>query len=331
MQTGAIETIFSLARDVPPPEPDLDRIAPDSLQSAALAQGSIRRVCSLRKISEAGAVLHTDTPLDIGEKITLELMSGHTLRGTVEWCRGSGAGLRFDGPLDVFAVIARNLVNQPGERRRLPRVELACELHIRSRAGMEVAKTRDISQGGAKIETGLALELDEPIQVTIQGLGTISGIVCWRKDGLAGIAFAPELGWQELMPWLRQARDAARRARPERIAPPPPPPQFRPAPAPAQDQAEPAGNAVHLNIPARVREGNNRWKIEVASVTTRQIEFDSFAALRLGTLLWLALPGLEGWSARVVKLEGFRFTCEFTHPLHPAVLERIVTMTHEDI
>ena len=325
MQNGAVETIFSLARDVPPPEPDLDRVGPDSLQSAALAQGSIRQLCSLRKISEAGAILHTDTPLNVGEKISLELMSGHTLRGTVEWCRGSGAGLRFDGPLDVFAVIARNLVNQPGDRRRLPRVELTCELRIRSRAGMEVATSRDISQGGAKIETGLVLERDEPVEVTIDGLGTLSGVVCWRKDGLAGIAFSPELGWQELMPWLRQARDAAPQARPARA--PTTRPIFAPT-APAQSESD--ANGVLLNIPARVREGNNRWKIEVASVTTRQIEFDSFAALRLGTLLWIALPGLEGWSARVVKLEGFRFTCEFTHPLHPAVLERILTAPQAD-
>lgn len=325
IQNGVIETIFSLARDVPPPEPDPGRIDLDSLQSASLAQGSIRQICSLRKISEAGAILHTDTPLHVGEKISLELVSGHTLRGTVEWCCGSGAGLRFDGPLDVFAVIARNLVNQPGERRRLPRVELACELRIRARAGIEVATTRDISQGGAKIETGLALEPDEPVEVTIEGLGSIGGVVRWRKDGLAGIEFSPELGWQELMPWLRQARDLARRVRPEPAAPAVPifTPKVR-----TQDPPDLAGKAVHLNIPARVREGNNRWKIEVASVSTRQIEFDSFAALRLGTLLWLALPGLEGWSARVVKLEGFRFTCEFTHPLHPAVLERMLSMEH---
>jgi hypothetical protein len=207
-------------------------------------------------------------------------------------------------------------------------VELACELRIRARAGIEVATTRDISQGGAKIETGLALEPDEPVEVTIEGLGSIGGVVRWRKDGLAGIEFSPELGWQELMPWLRQARDLSHRARPARVTPVMP---IAPAPwqVPAQDPPDLAGKAVHLNIPARVREGNNRWKIEVASVNTRQIEFDSFAALRLGTLLWLALPGLEGWSARVVKLEGFRFTCEFTHPLHPAVLERMLSMPRE--
>jgi hypothetical protein len=321
MQTTAVETIFTLARDLPAPDFDAGRVDPASLQSAALARGSIRRLCSLRKISEAGAILHCDTPLDVGETISLELMSGHTLRGIVNWSHGSSAGLRFDTPLDVFAVIARNLVNQAGERRRLPRVELAIELRIRARAGMEVATTRDISQGGAKIETGLALELDEPVDVTIDGLGSISGLVCWRDGRLAGISFAPELGWQQLMPWLRQVRDAGQRARPRTVAP-----TRRPDPSLPPEAQDLGESAVQLNIPARVREGNNRWKIDVASVTTRQVEFDSYAALRLGTLLWLALPGLEGWSARVVRMEGFRYTCEFTHPLHPAVLERMLAM-----
>jgi hypothetical protein len=60
-------------------------------------------------------------------------------------------------------------------------------------------------------------------------------------------------------------------------------------------------------------------------LTTRAVEFDSFVPLRLGTLLWIVLPGLEGWPARIVAVDGYRFTCEFTQPLHPAVLERILS------
>lgn len=67
-----------------------------------------------------------------------------------------------------------------------------------------------------------------------------------------------------------------------------------------------------------------RWRIDVESLTTRTVQFESFAPLRLGTLLWIVLPGLEGWPARIVANEGYRFTCEFTQPLHPAVLERVL-------
>ena len=76
--------------------------------------------------------------------------------------------------------------------------------------------------------------------------------------------------------------------------------------------------------PCGNREGTRRWNIDVGSLTARTVEFDCFAALRLGTLLWIVLPGLEGWPARIVAIDGYRFTCEFTQPLHPAVLERIL-------
>ncbi len=83
---------------------------------------------------------------------------------------------------------------------------------------------------------------------------------------------------------------------------------------------------VQLNLHARVREGTRRWGIDVSAITTRSVTFDSFAALGTGSLLWIVLPGLEGWPARIVSVEGYRYTCEFTQPLHPAVLERILEM-----
>ena len=60
---------------------------------------------------------------------------------------------------------------------------------------------------------------------------------------VAGIAFQPELAWQELMPWLKARR----------VAPEPdfyvPPPETGPVP-PIQS----AEGSVQLNLPARVRE-----------------------------------------------------------------------------
>jgi hypothetical protein len=98
--------------------------------------------------------------------------------------------------------------------------------------------------------------------------------------------------------------------------------------SPASPGALGAGQAgsVQLNLPARVREGTRRWTIDVASLSARGVEFDCYAALRLGTLLWIVLPGLEGWPARIVAIDGYRFSCEFTQPLHPAVLERVLAI-----
>lgn len=313
-----MDTVYSLSGDVPPIEPPVDEVDEAALQRASLAGGSIRRICLIRKIASAGAVLHADMPTEEGQRLELELETGEHLAGVITWRRGCEIGLRFDHPIDVLPILARNLVSQTGERRRMPRVEVSCQALLEAGAQRELVLVRDIAQGGAKIETPFPLAPEDSITVTPEGLRPVDAVVRWVNGHTAGVAFEPELGWQELMPWLKARRDA------------PPVDFLAPAsstvPADALREASAAGAAggVQLNLPAKVREGTRRWQIDVGSLTQHRVEFDCYAALRLGTLLWIVLPGLEGWPARIVAVDGYRFTCEFTQSLHPAVLERVL-------
>lgn len=313
-----METIYSLSGDVPPVD-DVAEADTIGLWSGALTSGSIRQVCSIRKLSAGGAIVHVDGPVTLGEKLDLELMTGEQLVGTIAWWRGSEVGLRFDAPIDVFAVIAQDIVSQPGERRRMPRVELVVQALLETANGTELVTTRDISQGGAKLDVPFRLKAEERVLITLDGLPPQPGVVRWSADHVAGIAFVPELRWQELMVWLKDRRRHKREA-PLAAAEPAPPPAVEP------EQVE---EGVQLNLPARVREGTRRWSIDVNTITTRTVTFDSFAVLGMGSLLWIVLPGLEGWPARIVSCDGYRFTCEFTQPLHPAVLERVLTLAKE--
>ena len=322
-----METVYSLSGEMPPVEGRSEEDPESSLKAGALVRGSIRQVCAVRRISAGGAVLHLDLPVEPGERLGLDLMSGQKLEGIVVARQGSEVGIRFDEPIDVFAIIARDIVSQPGERRRMPRVELACPALLETVSSSGLVTTRDVSQGGAKIATPIRLKPDEPVMITMEGFRPIEAIVRWAEDGVAGLAFEPELPWQELMPWLKARRDAMPAAESEYSRRSGAAMPVLPAPAPAAaDPNGPADGSVQLNLPARVREGTRRWSIEVASITTRSVAFDSFAALRLGTLLWIVLPGLEGWPARIVAVDGYRYSCEFTQPLHPAVLERILAL-----
>jgi hypothetical protein len=318
MESVRVETVYSLSGEVPPVDGAFEADE-TGLWPGALTSGSIRLVCSIRKISAGGAVLHVDQPVDVGDRLELELMTGEQLAGTIAWRRGSEAGLRFDAPVDVFAIIAQDIVSQPGERRRMPRVETVCAALLETERGTELVSTRDISQGGVKVDIPFKLVPEERVLITIEGLPPAQGVVRWSDHEVAGIAFLPELRWQELMLWLKERRKAVPAAlvAPDRAAP------ARPAIEPGAEEG------VQLNLPARVREGTRRWSIDVASITTRSVTFDSFAALGLGSLLWVVLPGLEGWPARIVAVDGYRFTCEFTQPLHPAVLERILALANE--
>jgi hypothetical protein len=319
LESVSVETVYSLSGEVPPVDMPIE--ADDiGLWPGALTVGTVRQVCSIRKISAGGAVVHVDQDIEAGERLELELMTGEQLGGTIAWRRGLEVGLRFDAPVDVFAIIAQDIVSQPGERRRMPRVETICSALLESAARTELVTTRDISQGGVKIDVPFALVPEERILLTVEGLPAIPGVVRWSRENVAGIAFLPELRWQELMLWLKGRRTADPQA---------------PIAAPGVDAPEPAAPdpgaeaGVQLNLPARVREGTRRWSIDVAAITTRSVTFDSFAALGLGSLLWIVLPGLEGWPARIVTVESYRYTCEFTQPLHPAVLERILALAKE--
>jgi hypothetical protein len=307
-----LDTVYSLSGEVPTMAPPDDPGA--FFQPGALVLGSVRQICQIRKLGAGGAVLHADLPIDEGARLELELEEGEPLVGTVAWRQGSEIGLKFDRAVDILPIIARNLASQPGERRRMPRIEIACPALLEHDGRTELAALRDIAQGGVKIETPHPLPQDLRVTVTPEGLHPVEGVVRWVNGRVAGIAFARELSWQELMPWLRlrsQLPDAE-------LAPP------RPSPALPAESAPPDAPSVQLNLSARVREGLRRWTIDVDSLDSRSVSFESYAPLRLGTLLWVVLPGLEGWPARIVANEGYRFTCEFTQPLHPAVLERIL-------
>ena len=312
-----LDTVYSLSGDVPPIEAAVEEVDESVLQPGSIVLGSIREVCLIRKISSGGAVLHADLPIEEGRRLELELETGEHLAGTIAWRRGSEVGLRFDDPIDVLPILARNLVSQPGERRRMPRVEMFCPARLEAGSRAVLVTIRDIAQGGAKIEASLALEPEDRVVLTPDGLRAITSIVRWSAGNVAGLAFDPELEWQELMPWLSRRRS---------VQPPDrgPPPELVTAAQIAGGSAPREPGSVQLNLPARVREGTRRWSIDVASLSARNVEFDCYAALRLGTLLWIVLPGLEGWPARIVGIDGYRFTCEFTQPLHPAVLERVL-------
>jgi hypothetical protein len=317
-----LETIYSLSGDVPAADAGQESHDDVSLWPGALTSGSLRHACSIRKISAGGAILHCDHDVEIGERLELELMNGEHLAGHVAWRRGGEVGLSFDSQIDVFAIIAQDIVSQPGERRRMPRVELVCSALLDVEGRTHAVTTRDVSQGGAKLDVPFALAPEQKVTVTLEGLRPVDGVVRWSAGTLSGIAFLPELRWQELMLWLKERRNDAFH---HKTAP------FAPAPAPADVTAplQDGDQGVSLNLPARVREGTRRWQIDVASITTRSVAFDSFAALRIGSLLWIVLPGLEGWPARIVSVAGYRFTCEFTQPLHPAVLERVLALAKE--
>ncbi len=314
------ETIFSLEEGVPRAAPaDATGGTPRAgLQAGAIARGSLRELCFLRKVTPLGAELAVLSPVKVGERLDLSLLTGDKLSGEVDWVRGDAVGLRFDAAADVFGLITRNLVQQPGDARAMPRVELHVPAMLEVAGRHHFVDVINLSGGGVGIAGREALPPNAPVTLLLDQLPPISGTIRWQRGEAAGIAFDVPLGWETLMPWLRRQRQAATAA-PGKAA-------QAAATVPAPPTAGPADGSIGLNLAARVREGSRRWTIEVKSIDTHQVRFISYAALEPGRMFWISLPGLAGWPSRITDVEGDQVTCAFTQPLHPAVLERVLAM-----
>jgi len=162
------------------------------------------RQCSIRSISALGATLCGEVANTPGEEVALELATGQRPAGTIEWARSGEAGIRFKQPIDMLALINRNLVSQPSERRAMPRIELRCGLYVKWAANLEPATLRNISSRGLQLEGDALPPRGTFVGLFVEGLNISAGEVVWRKDNLAGIELLEELSWTSIIPWIRE-------------------------------------------------------------------------------------------------------------------------------
>ena len=64
--------------------------------------------------------------------------------------------------------------------------------------------------------------------------------------------------------------------------------------------------------------------VAIKNISTHGFQAEVFETFNVAERVWLTLPGLEGWEARVAWSEAYRVGCKFMQPLHPAVLNIIL-------
>lgn len=305
----ASSTIISLASDFPAAEPLA--LGASDLDLATLTGDGIALPCSIRKLNAAGATLHHDAGLTEGDALSLTLASGQAIPGTIAWVTGETAGFLFDEAIDVVGTVARSLASLPAERRQMPRIELHQTVSFNHKGAVEFTRSRNLSQGGAAIESSRVLLPGDAVQVSFDGLRPIDGAIRWSHQGQAGIEFDEALPWQVLMPWLRQVQQTP--AHPIRTGG-----GVFPVPGMIPD-----AHAIQLDAPARVREGQRWWNVQLRGLTSQLVEFETRAPLTHGMPLWIALPHIGGAPASVIEGERHRYLCEFRLPLRPSDLSLI--------
>lgn len=174
------------------------------LDSVAIFDSGYRKECLLRNVSAIGATITGELGLEPGTQVSLELPTGQRPKATTDWVNGSEAGLRFDQPVSVILLINRQLLRQPVERRRVPRVE------IRARAWVEVAgafieaTVQNISSHGVQIQAAELPAIGSQVRLFVEGLNIPPAKVVWKEGNAAGLELCAELPWAAIILWIRE-------------------------------------------------------------------------------------------------------------------------------
>lgn len=200
------ETAFSFSRQVPqPPERRRNERHLTILRVGTLICEDQRELCLIRNISAGGLMAHVYSALDAGRRVTVELKTNQQIQGLVVWTDGANAGIEFDAPIDVAELLANPPVLENGWRARMPRVEIDRLATLRAGARTYWVQARDISQGGAKVETERPLDEGAEVVLTLDGFRPVEGVVRWQNDGQCGIRFNQVIPFGELIGWLKRA------------------------------------------------------------------------------------------------------------------------------
>ena len=201
-----LETGFSFADAVPePPERRCDERFITILRVGVLIVDGRRELCLMRNISAGGLMAHVYSLVEEGQRVTVELKSNQAIGGTIAWVRGANAGIAFDDSVDIAALLANPAVLDNGWRPRLPRIEVVRWGTLRSGARTWRVQSRDISQGGIKIDTDQSFEPGEEVVLTLDHFRPLPGTVRWQNGRDCGLAFNEPIPFDELIAWLKRS------------------------------------------------------------------------------------------------------------------------------
>ena len=197
------ETTFSFSSAAPQPDRRRQTRHLTILRVGTLIVDGRRELCLIRNISAGGLMAHVYSQLAVGKELSVELKTNHRIAGKVAWIEGTNVGIAFEEQADVEELLATHSGLEAGWRPRLPRVEVDRLATLRLGATTYGVSTRDISQGGVKIETDRPFQVGDEVVLTLDKFRPIHGVVRWYHEGLCGISFNQVIPFHELMGWLR--------------------------------------------------------------------------------------------------------------------------------
>lgn len=165
-------------------------------------EGNPGQLCRVRNISEMGMQIDTIASLLPGMQVTVETRGGALLTGAIAWTQAKRAGVRFDGPIDMDAILGKPPTVAAAAKPRSPRFAAEVPARISSNGRSIDVMLADLSQGGACLRLQRTLRVDTEVILMIPGLPTRRSTTRWSNEEFAGIAFHDPISYSELSAWL---------------------------------------------------------------------------------------------------------------------------------
>jgi hypothetical protein len=141
----------------------------------------------VKNISDSGVSGHVEVLPDVGADLRVEFEHGFAAAGRVRWVKGSNIGISFAAtlPRDVIQPNAESSAHSP----RAPRFEVMrhAQLYVGAISGSVTIV--NVSRGGARVETSLALVRGQKVRLEIKGYRSIDARVRWRRLTAVGLMF----------------------------------------------------------------------------------------------------------------------------------------------
>lgn len=178
-------------------------------------------------VSSRGAMIEADIEPRIGEKLDILLGEKTKTQSVVRWLREGRVGLEFlnetifwdatNGKAPVVQLERSETVASPGPREVVDRQPRQSLLRTGTLywSGISIpVRLRNISEGGAQIESDQALREGCEVELDLGEAGFQYAEVRWARDGQVGLRFATEFDLDSLAP-----RQAAAPVAPDMLKP----------------------------------------------------------------------------------------------------------------
>lgn len=181
-------------------------------QIAKLTVGDREELCILRDVSPNGLRAEVYFPLAVGEDVTVELRTGHSVTGRVAWSREQAIGVEFRRPIPMQAMLAHCSFDERVGKIRPPRIVDDLPGVLRIDQVDHPIRVKNISQAGMRILIDRPLRVEMQCAVEVEAFGRRPVSVRWFRDGEGGLLLSQPMTFAEFALWRRalaRAREMA--------------------------------------------------------------------------------------------------------------------------